>query len=369
MTRPRSVGEQRSNDGTANRASEIHHPTARTFNRTAGSKGFVLGLLAAVLLALGCVDTFNSVVDPWGTMGTGIFPTAIESDRALKFSLVEKLRQGPDVLILGSSRSRTAEPAYLRRLTGDTGFNAGVTSGNALDATVFTRMLYDRFPSTTRRYLIFVSWGIATGSPNPQLVSDPRAQKYLPPGVGHGKSLIQRIKGYLSLQATKDSLRVVRACLEKACRRPWFAPDGSILPWRLLNEHRASVRLRRHMKSRLAELISSHHPRITKEPCRCRVFEALLSWMNRHGCRPLVVYLPYHPAFERVLAARHRAAHTVDIAYLKSLQDHLDFVLIDLYDIRTFGGDRDGFYDPTHVDVANMRLILKYVATHDRGVL
>jgi hypothetical protein len=44
-------------------------------------------------------------------------------------------------------------------------------------------------------------------------------------------------------------------------------------------------------------------------------------------------------------------------------------VLIDLTDIRTFGGRPGWFFDPTHVTIPNLNLMLRYIVAHDRGVL
>src|SRR5262249_4276668 len=45
------------------------------------------------------------------------------TDRSAKLDLIAKLRRGPEILILGDSRGRQAEPSVLQRLTGHTAFN------------------------------------------------------------------------------------------------------------------------------------------------------------------------------------------------------------------------------------------------------
>src|SRR6266705_7027316 len=68
-------------------------------------RGYVVAFLACALVLVACVGAFNAAVDPYGTIGTNLVPTAIESDRAAKITLVERLAQPPEILILGSSRS------------------------------------------------------------------------------------------------------------------------------------------------------------------------------------------------------------------------------------------------------------------------
>src|SRR5437763_13589843 len=101
------------------------------------------------------------------------------TDRSIKLDLIGKLAHGPQILILGDSRGRQAEPSYLQRLTGHTGFNAAVMGGTAPDAWVFTRYAADRFPGQKRRYIWFVSSGLTTDIVDPRLRADPRGRRYL----------------------------------------------------------------------------------------------------------------------------------------------------------------------------------------------
>src|SRR5215831_18409734 len=111
------------------------------------------------------------------------------TDRSVKLDLIAKLKRGPEILILGDSRGRQAEPSLLQRLTGNTGFNAAVQGGSAPDAWVFTRYTADHFPGQKRRYLWFVSVGLTTNIVTPWLTSDPRGRHYL-----------QEVAPYLSSQ-------------------------------------------------------------------------------------------------------------------------------------------------------------------------
>jgi hypothetical protein len=103
----------------------------------------------------------------------------VPTDRSVKLDLIGKLSQAPEILILGNSRGRQAEPSLLHRLTGHSGFNAAVTGGSAPDAWVFTRYTADRSPGQKRRYIWFVSAGLATNIADPWLKADPRGRRYL----------------------------------------------------------------------------------------------------------------------------------------------------------------------------------------------
>ena len=175
-TRPRSVeappvpgGARHVPEGASEQAPS---PSQRRF--VVGFLGSCLGVLAAIL-------AFNIVIDPFALAGSGIVPTAVESDRSIKLDLLRPEAR-PAALILGLSRSRQAEPSFLQKLTGHTGFNAGVTGGTSADEYVFVRFAAGLFPHQKRRYIWFTDVGLAGGGVLPQLAHDPRAHRYLSRG-------------------------------------------------------------------------------------------------------------------------------------------------------------------------------------------
>ena len=100
-------------------------------------------------------------------------------------------------------------------------------------------------------------------------------------------------------------------------------------------------------------------------------FTRLIAWMDSRGATPVVVMNPLDPALLHALE-RHggfpRHAWAVD-RYLRRLSHRYRFDFIDLTDVRTFHGLPHGFSDPTHVTVANMHLMLRYIVAHDHGLL
>ena len=136
-------------------------------------RAFVWATLTTFFALLAAVLSLNVAVDPFALAGTNLVRPAAENDRGIKLTLIDRLTRPPGLLILGSSRARKAEPAYLEGLTGRSGFNAAVTGGTAADAWAMTNYLSRRFPSNYRAYLWFVDIGIATNGVNPMLASDP----------------------------------------------------------------------------------------------------------------------------------------------------------------------------------------------------
>ena len=346
-------------------AFDEQRPPARQLRR------FVIGVLGAALAVVLSVLSVNILVDPFGTFGTHLFPTAIESDRAVKITLLEKLAYNPDILILGSSRSRPARPSILKELTGRTGFNAGVSGGGAVDWWVFSHLWLKRFPEGPHHVLLFVSDGVGTNAVNPQLAKDPRAVPYLPKDLGTGEwSILHKLSAYLSVDAVRDSYRVVRACMElTGCHVSLYQPDGSLV--RGLLRHRAD-RMRR-MYARLAEETArlrstgiNHRLPTTHEQL---TFERLLGYLNAHGITPVIVTNPLQPQLLAELNRQGNPRYRWSVQYLSSLHSRYRFDFIDLTSIATFGGSPDDFTDPTHVDTKNMDLMLAFIVAHDDGIL
>jgi hypothetical protein len=317
--------------------------------------------LLAGLAAGACAALAGSIA----ARATGLPPTAVDSDRSFKLTLIENLSRPPGILVLGSSRSRLAEPGYLRMLTGRTGFNAGVTGGTAADAWVFARFAAARFPQR-RRYLWFVDAGIATNGVNPQLARDPRARRYLTGGPAYDVGY----RGpYIPVAATRAALAGLRSCLRTGCRaRLPYNTDGSIA--HPSSRPDAAARLRRAVKTMLAG-IRAHPPKpaVTLNPKRFVWFERTIAWMNGRGERPVIVLNPIYPSVLALLRHYGYGVRRAALAYLLDLKRRLDFVVVDCADIRSWGGTASDWSDARHVTEPNMRRLLRYVVAHSDGAL
>ncbi len=363
--------------GSTASAAELPAPstderTAPAADEAVGKRRFVVGFLGSFFAALATVLAFNVVVDPFALAGTGVVPTAVEPDRSVKLDLLEKLKHGPQVLILGDSRGRQAEPSLVKRLTGHTAFNAAVTGGSAPEAYTFVRFAADRFPHQKRRYIWFTDIGLASNVVMPQLAQDPRARRYLRdiPRFGLGD-----VKTYLSTNATKASWRVFDKCVLGTCRSYiLYRPDGSLTAGslRYLPEHAKSLR-----KAVAKAVAAARAPQETlpqwrrdlADPHRLVYLERLLAFANRRGETPVLVLNPIYPS---VLAALERAGFPGRRATLEKvaqLHKRFRFVLVDCEDIRKWGGTKYDWANATHVNRQNMRRELRYIVAHSDGAL
>jgi len=279
--------------------------------------------------------------------GAGSAPRG-PTDRSVKLDLIGKLERGPEILILGDSRGRRAEPSLLQRLTGHSGFNAAVTGGSAPDAWVFTRYTADRFPGRKRRYIWFVSGGLTTNIVDPRLRADPRGRRYL-----------HEVAPYLSTQTVNP---------------PWatdtrYRPDGS-LAYRQAPPSAAQVKRVKAQAARAVAQVRRHPPKPPpSDPAHVQLFEHLLAYVNARGERPVIVFNPVYPTVLAELDKYGNPLVTSSLDYLHSLQPRYDFVVVNCQDIHAWGGTDYDWSNASHVDQANMRRMLRYIVSHSDGAL
>ena len=275
-------------------------------------------------------------------------PATIQTDRSVKLTLIEKLKTGPEILVLGDSRGLQAEPSYLQKLTGHTGFNAAVTGGSAPDAWVFTRQTTDRFPRQKRRFIWFVSAGLTTDIVDPRLRADPRGRRYL-----------AEVAPYLSAQKITVSWHT----------RTHFLADGSIQHGPLATSAAQARRVRAAAEAQAASIRRNPPVAPQADPARYRLFEQVITYMNAHGARPVIVLNPVYPTVLTELENHGMPLWNASLTYLHDLRSRLDFVVVDCRDIHVWKGSAADFVNPTHVDWRNMRRMLTYVVAHSDGAL
>jgi hypothetical protein len=330
---------------------------------------YVIAALAALAVALAAVFMFNAIVDPLSLIGWRIVPPAVEDDRSIKLDLIWKLKANPQVVVLGSSRSRQAEPSFIDGLTGlETGFNAGVTGGDATDAWVMVRNIAARFPHAKRKYIWFVDYKIAGAGINPQLAEDPHSAPYL--GGQSATFSLADVGTYLGFQATQASYRVVKACLEKSCQgKISYHEDGSLKGAALIYLPENAPSLKKAVAQKLAAV---KHQSPSLPPYRnsqLSYFEKTLAFMNAHGATPVIVLNPVYPSVYQLLQKRHSQREKEALAELRKLQKSYRFVVVDGSDTRVWGGKARDFNNATHINRRNMRRLLRYVVAHSDGAL
>jgi hypothetical protein len=217
--------------------------------------------------------------------------------------------------------------------------------GTAPDAWVFTRYTADRSPGQKRRYIWFVSSGLAGYIPDPRTEADPRGAHYL-----------EEVAPYLDNQPLKVAWP----------KHPFtgYRSDGS-LPGKAWPPTSAHVQEVKAKAAALVAKIQDKPPTPPHYPAkRFQLFEHLLAYMNARGERPVIVFNPLYPTVYAELKRLGSPVTTSSLDYLRRLRARYDFVVVDCENIHTWGGTDFNWKNPTHVDQFNMRRMLRYVVAH-----
>jgi hypothetical protein len=355
-------------------------PSAPEMPASAGRRvrGYVLFIILAALLLMTCVAVVNALVDPYGILGTGRFPTATTSDRSVKVDLIQKLKQAPQLIVLGSSRSMRYDPEYLQQKTGLRTFNAGVNIiGGGADVWAMTNFLHDRFPQAHPKYLWLVDVETFTTTVKESLTAEPRLARYLDKTSGTAgragsalTALGDDLKSLLSWATTRDSLRILShqstATAKEQAFRKQFRPNGGIAAKVMSpaeRQHQTAESLARYT---LLYQTAYHN----LDPQAMRYVEQTLALMNQSGSAPLIVLTPMSSIVQQKLGPlgwydRHRQV----VDFFTKLSSKYQFTFADMTSVSTWGGSPTEFFDGIHPSYPNIHKLIDFLVQNYGGAL
>jgi hypothetical protein len=336
------------------------------------SRRFVVTLLATALGTVAAVFFVNVLVDPYGTVGTNLLASGVPRDPSTKAALIKQLGSPPQLVVLGSSRSLKVQPSYLRRLTGETVFNAGVRDATPAEEYALIHFIHDRFPDAQIHWLWLLDVeAFRSDTISPELLDSAD----LAPYVSRSDRLTSRFKGIIDLlswRALEDSLSSIQASDRTSqpslsgpdmtarrirhliARSDGFAPDG----FYTRVDYDWNKGMRKYQAMYGDGSLYTHLHGLPKT-----YLERALSDLNRWGEAPVIVLTPMHPKLMRALAPVGWAARHRDLVdYLAHLRARYRFRFLDFTSIRSFGGDPNGFYDPVHMREPNLHRMLSAIA-------
>ena len=338
---------------------------------------FVLVLALVTALVMGAVLALNVVADPYGSVGTHLFPTVTTSDRTVKADKIEQLKQPPQLVVLGSSRSMRYEPSYLEKKTGLRTFNAGVNGiGGTADAWAMTQFIHHVWPDDQPAYLwmldveAFVPFAVQARTAN-----EPRLAQYVgQASAGKGpvelaKAIWQNRTTLFSLDTAKDSVRLLlyrdKAKNMQSKYRKQILDDG-VLKQRLWSEKEWKRRFPNSVE-RYTNLYKNVYTKM--DPEAQTYFTKTLAFMNAQGATPLIALTPINPKLRKILGPMGwEVRHKQVVAYIESLKGTYDFVFVDLTDPSVFGFGPKQFYDGMHMTTINTEKALDYILKQTGGV-
>ena len=338
---------------------------------------FVAALLLVTVLAVGVVLALNVVADPYGSVGTHFFPTITASDRTAKADRIEALKQPPQLVVLGSSRSMRYEPSYLQKKTGLRTFNAGVTGiGGTSDAWAMSRFIHEVWPDSRPAYL----WLVDVESFVPfkvqgKTASEPRIAKYVGAATASegpaelARAIWQNRTTEFSLDTARESVRLIvnrdKARTSRNSYQKKILADGVLKP------------VKRTLKSwniaypRSAKRYGDLYRNVYKtlDPAAQAYFEKTLAFMNKQGATPILALTPLDPKLRKIIGPLGwDRRHEQVVEYIDSLHAKYRFVFIDITDPRIFHADPDEFLDGVHMTPVNTRKAIDYILKMTGGV-
>lgn len=259
-------------------------------------------------------------------------------------------RRAPDVLLLGSSRAALLDPVVVRRASGQTAYNAALSSGAGRELQAMTEFADLRGGGTLPHLVVLL---------------DLEAFDNRRPTV--------RVLDY---QRRIDAART--ACSEPAsCRASWLRTARRLVvdaiarqrtsprPYR--QTQRADGRQVNGLLARLeaqgADLAAMRERRIGIRmrsyrpggfdriyPAPQLAFQRMLTLANARGVEPVIVLTPMHPdCIRRCGPAGWSARRTEVLALLDTLDDEHRFRTIDFTQLARWGGTGADFYDEIHL--------------------
>jgi hypothetical protein len=323
----------------------------KTGHKCAEGKGSRLWptLLVALLVtfAAGGCGARSASVGPTASTNAAYWTL---SDRGIKSELIVDLKRAPQLLVIGGSRALRFDPAYIRRLTGLTAFNAAVQHATPQDEWCFVSLLHSRFPTARFQLLWVIDCDeFDQFSPGAALLEDPSLSRFLPPALVDGAS---------------DSLGpAAQAALAFGAQHPSvIEPDGFTVADAISADARRGT-----LRERVTAYIKGTLHLYTHTPARIRpqaahYFTKTLALMNQLGVAPTVVLAPLQPWYLAAVYGRGwEARHRLVLAYLHHLQSIYRFNVLDFSRVSSIGGTSDGFYDAVHLRPETARLVVDAV--------
>lgn len=316
-------------------------------------KLFLRGLLArttSLLLAGACI---NYLVNPFGAYATGIFEPIRLGSRLLKLKAYAERRPRPAIVILGSSRSFTMEPAYIEAKTLRPAFNAAVAAAGPRDYVALASCFANEGGLPP---VLIVGLGVEQLLGAAQLVEHPDplarclgAEQDWPLGS------LRSYRGLFTIEESWASWRVLGfELVGRPAPAYTFAPDGlvrttHVRPWReALDESLAG-----NWNPTMFDI-----DRLNPQPlARMRY---LLEISRLRGSRVVVYLPPYHPkAIARYVSESHFVAlREMVLSQLAEWAKQYPLKYHDFTEAKDFGASEEMFLDASHPGEAACRLML-----------
>jgi|GEM_PF-4453061 len=123
------------------------------------ARAFLRLVILLIVLGMSGQAGLNYLLNPMGRWGTRHLIPAKDDQRYYKVDLLAHANPAPEILVLGSSRSRGLDPSYISRVFSRPAFNASVEAGSVQDWLGFTGYAVSELKYPVRLLIIGVDAG------------------------------------------------------------------------------------------------------------------------------------------------------------------------------------------------------------------
>lgn len=314
--------------------------------------GFLRVFFSATAALLALVTLLVLLTDPLGRFGTGLIPPVVSSDRDQKATLYRARRPAPEIVVLGSSRSKTIAPACLEQFTGRTAFNFAVNGAGSEDLVAILRYIRSLEGSRLRTVYVGIDPEMlqSAGGVHRALEGSRFLARYAPGGTVPARGALGA--DLFGWQAVSAAVQSVGSRLQSGGGEREFALDADGLQHYL----RVESALARGDAPDAARILGSipgilgryeSFPGLDTE--RVAALREFAEEAHHSGIEVVAFIPPVHPAFERAAAGttwRPRTDETV--ALLQTLEAERLLRYIETRELIAASPDTTRFVDAIH---------------------
>jgi hypothetical protein len=317
---------------------------------------------AFVITAL-LVMVVNVLVNPRGLYPVHLVEARVEDSRKIKVDLYRTTARDQTIIILGSSRSYSFSPEYIRNTLHESAFNFSVFNGRVVDYTIISNYVFDQARVKPELLIVEVN-PFASFDPEISLSNTSSAfLPYMDPAWQLDYFRI-RAKGLVSVEHFSDAIYTFFYRLKfPESPLPW-------LDWMVFADGGATRPGNPYFRETLNFMNYSAEPECPMADLQMQslYFERLVQTARANGVGVIFVVTPWQPGYYRsVLSDSESYAQCMDEydAIFSRLQSQYDSVYYRNYsDLTVIGGDATelGFYDHQHVTTLNANHVIDALA-------
>ncbi len=307
---------------------------------------FLRVFLCSVPVLLAGVVALVLLADPLGQFGTGLLPPVVSADRDQKAALYRSRRPLPELVVLGSSRSKTIAPGCLEELTGQPAFNFAVNGAGSEDLLAILRFLRAQRGSRIRTLLVGMDPEMLQGAGEVhRALESSRALARFAPGGSAPPAGVTLGADLLGWQTVSAAARAIVSRLAPGDSLPETAleRDGAQrYPRAELALRNGSLPEEERVLASISGILGRYESFTALDSQRVSYLRRFVGEAHNAGIEVLAFIPPVHPAFARAAAAtawKPRTDETVSLLRALERDGELRYVEV--------GGLFDGTPDTT----------------------